>query len=98
MPKHAQFAVAEALIWRCVEMLQRLDRGALSGPSGNGDGSQRQVAAATDAPVQIALVSLSDLAAAVRCVKSWPAFWSLFQSFVSCGSMGCSSMGACWYT
>jgi hypothetical protein len=63
----AQFAVAEALIWRSVEMLQRLDRGALTvASSGNGDGGQRQVAAATDAPVQIALVSLSDLAAAVR--------------------------------
>lgn len=56
-----QFAVAEGLVWRAVEMYQHLDLGALSGPSDN-----RQVAASTDMPVQIALVSLTDLALAVR--------------------------------
>lgn len=44
-------------------MVQRLDLGALANTS---DG--KQVAASTDTPVQIALVSLADLAAAVRCV------------------------------
>ena len=82
----AQFAVAEALIWRCVEMLQRLDSGALSASSGNG--GQRQVAAATDAPVQIALVSLSDLAAAVRYVFSWLCLKSLFRHCSLAGAMG----------
>jgi hypothetical protein len=56
-----QLAVAEGLVWRAVEMYQHLDLGALAGsPQG------RQVAAASDTPVQIALVSLTDLALAVR--------------------------------
>lgn len=48
-------------MWRAVEMYQHLDLGALSGPS-----DERQVASASDTPVQIALVSLTDLALAVR--------------------------------
>ena len=60
-----QFAVAEGLVWRAVEMYQHLDLGALSGPS-----NERQVAASTDMPVQIALVSLTDLALAVRWLPS----------------------------
>ena len=56
-----QLALAEGLVWRVVEMYQHLDLGALSGPS-----DQRQVAASADMPVQIALVSLTDLALAVR--------------------------------
>lgn len=56
-----QFAVAEGLVWRAVEMVQRLDLNALSDASG-----KKHVAAATDTSVQIALVSFADLAAAVR--------------------------------
>lgn len=56
-----QLAVAEGLVWRAVEMYQHLDLGALAGPP-----QGRQVAAASDTPVQIALVSLTDLALAVR--------------------------------
>jgi hypothetical protein len=56
-----QLAVAEGLVWRAVEMYQHLDLGALAGPP-----QGRQVAAASDKPVQIALVSLTDLALAVR--------------------------------
>ena len=56
-----QFAVAEGLVWRAVEMVQRLDLDALSEAPG-----EKHVAAATDTPVQIALVSFADLAAAVR--------------------------------
>ena len=56
-----QFAVAEGLVWRVVEVYQHLDLGALSAPS-----EGQRVAAATDTPVQIALVTLTDLALAVR--------------------------------
>ncbi len=67
-----QFAVAEGLVWRVVDMYQHLDLGALSGPS-----DERQVAASTDTPVQIALVSLTDLALAVRSALNTPL---LFQA------------------
>ena len=63
----AQFAVAEGLVWRCMDMAQRLDRGALSAGRG-----QPHVAAATDAPIHISLVSLADLSAAVRRVPVPP--------------------------
>ena len=56
-----QIAIAEGLVWRVVEMAQRLDLKALSDGSG-----ERHVAAATDTPVQISLVSAADLSAAVR--------------------------------
>lgn len=59
-----QVAVAEGLVWRLVEMVQRLDLNALSGAS-----DEKRVAAATDTPVQISLVSLADLSAAVRCAQ-----------------------------
>ena len=60
-PRMLQFAVAEGLVWRAVEVYQHLDLAALSAPS-----EGHQVAAATDTPVQIALVTLTDLALAVR--------------------------------
>lgn len=60
-PHMLQFAVAEGLVWRAVEVYQHLDLGALSAPS-----EGQQVAAAADTPVQIALVTLTDLALAVR--------------------------------
>ncbi|KAK9908805.1 hypothetical protein WJX75_003140 [Coccomyxa subellipsoidea] len=55
-----QAAIAEGLVWRLVEMVQRLDLGALSDGSG-----EKHVATATDTPVQISLVSAADLSAAV---------------------------------
>lgn len=59
-----QVAVAEPLVWRCVECLQRLDlRGAAASPGG----AERRVAAATDTPLAIALLAVADLSAYVRC-------------------------------
>ena len=57
----SQAAIAEGLVWRLVEMVQRLDLGALSDGSG-----EKHVATATDTPVQISLVSAADMSAAVR--------------------------------
>ena len=54
-------AVTETLVWRVVEMMERLDLAGLSEGSG-GD----TVAAATDTPVRISLVNASDFSATVR--------------------------------
>ncbi|KAK9819963.1 hypothetical protein WJX72_004515 [[Myrmecia] bisecta] len=54
-----QVAVSESFLWRVVEMVERLDLAALSSqPNG-------QAHAATDTPVQISLVAVSDLSAVV---------------------------------
>ncbi len=58
-----QVSVNEALVWRLVEVWNRLD---LAGLSKTGD--DQQVQANTDTPVQISLVYCSDLTAAVRLV------------------------------
>ena len=55
-----QVAVTETLVWRVVEMLERLNLGALAA---GGDSSS--VAASSDSPVRISLVNMSDLAAFV---------------------------------
>jgi len=61
---NAQVAVAEPLVWRAVECVQRLDlRGAAAAAGG---GSGRRVAAATDTPLAISLMAVADLTAYVR--------------------------------
>ena len=57
-----QVSVNEALVWRLVEVWNRLDLASLSRT-----GDDQQVQASTDTPVQISLVYCSDLTAAVRC-------------------------------
>ncbi len=59
-----QVAVAEPLVWRTVECVQRLD---LRGAAAAAAGGERRVAAATDTPVAIALMAVADLTAFVRC-------------------------------
>lgn len=56
-----QVSVNEALVWRLVEVWNRLDLASLSR-----SGDDQQVQASTDTPVQISLVYCSDLTAAVR--------------------------------
>ena len=53
--------MSEPLIWRAVEMLNMLDLGAATQPVPG-----QAKAAATDLPVQISLVTASDIAASVR--------------------------------
>ena len=53
--------MSEPLIWRAVEMMNRLDLGAATKPVPG-----QAKAAATDLPVQISLVTASDIAASVR--------------------------------
>ncbi|KAK9864527.1 hypothetical protein WJX84_002714 [Apatococcus fuscideae] len=55
-----QVSVNEALVWRLVEVWNRLDLASLSRT-----GDDQQVQASTDTPVQISLVYCSDLTAAV---------------------------------
>ena len=55
-----QVAVTETLVWRLVEMVERLNLGALAA----GEDSS-SVAASSDSPVRISLVNMSDLAAFV---------------------------------
>ena len=57
-----QISVSEPLVWRLVDMVQRLDLASL----GSGSGPQ-QAQAATDVPVLISLVSIADLGGLVRC-------------------------------
>jgi len=73
----AQVAVAEPLVWRMVECVQRLDlRGAAAAAGGGGGG---RVAAATDTPLAISLMAVADLTAYVRRALRRP---------LSCGAAG----------
>ena len=56
-----QISLSETLVWRAAEMVQRLDLGSLS-EAGEGD----QTEAATDVPMQMSLVSISNLSGKVR--------------------------------
>ena len=55
-----QVAVTETLVWRFVEMVERLNLGALSAQQ-----DQQTVAAAADSPIRVSLINVSDLAAFV---------------------------------
>ena len=55
-----QVSLAEALVWRAVEAVQRLDLGGGTAPTA------ARVAAATDPPIHLRLAGLDDLAASVR--------------------------------
>ncbi|KAK9834254.1 hypothetical protein WJX81_000411 [Elliptochloris bilobata] len=57
-----QVAVAEPLVWRAVECVQRLDLCSASAATSSG---ARRVAAATDTPLAIALMAVADLTAYV---------------------------------
>ena len=56
-----QISLSETLVWRAAEMVQRLDLGSLS-DTGDAEHSE----AATDVPMQMSLVSISNLSAKVR--------------------------------
>ena len=56
-----QISLSETLVWRAAEMVQRLDLGSLS-ETAEGD----QTEAATDVPMQMSLVSISNLSGKVR--------------------------------
>ena len=56
-----QVSVNEALVWRLLDVWNRLDLASLSNA-----GDDQQVQASTDTPVQISLIYCSDLTAAVR--------------------------------
>ena len=56
-----QVSLSETLVWRAAEMVQRLDLASLSG-AGNGE----QTEAAADIPMQMSLVSISNLSSKVR--------------------------------
>jgi len=58
--KPLQVAVTETLVWRVVETIERLDLGAVAGRAEGGS-----VRTTSDAPLRIALVNMSDLAAFV---------------------------------
>lgn len=65
-----QVAVAEPLVWRVMDMVTRLNLDAATQPVPG-----QTVAAATDLPVQISLVTASDVAASVR--------WVLLLSYIA---------------
>ena len=69
MKLRLQVAVAEAMVWRTVGMLERLNLEALSSPD---DG--QSVAANTDMPVTVQLFAVSDLDASVRFALSCMAY------------------------
>ena len=60
MLSNEQVSLAEALVWRAVEAVQRMDLGGGTAPTA------ARVAAATDPPIHLRLAGLDDLAASVR--------------------------------
>lgn len=58
--KPLQIAVTETLVWRVVEMNERLDLAAASGPR-----EGQTVTTSSDSPLRISLINMSDLAAFV---------------------------------
>ena len=61
-----QVSLSETLVWRAAEMVQRLDLASVS--SGEDD---VHAETATDVPMQMSLVSISNLAAKVRYGTLW---------------------------
>lgn len=57
----AQVSLSETLVWRAAEMVQRLDLASLTAPGDEGHSE-----AATDVPMQMSLVSISNLTGKVR--------------------------------
>ena len=56
-----QISLSETLVWRAAEMVQRLDLTSLAAPEEEG-----HTEAATDVPMQMSLVSISNLSGKVR--------------------------------
>ena len=56
-----QVSLSETLVWRAAEMVQRLDLASLSAST-----EEEQTEAATDVPMQMSLVSISNLSGRVR--------------------------------
>ena len=56
-----QISLSETLVWRAAEMVQRLDLTSLAAPEEEGP-----TEAATDVPMQMSLVSISNLSGKVR--------------------------------
>ena len=59
-----QISLSETLVWRAAEMVQRLDLTSLTAPE-----DEERTEAVTDVPMQMSLVSISSLAAKVRCAS-----------------------------
>ncbi len=62
-----QISLSETLVWRAAEMVQRLDLASLSPPA-----DESHTEAATDVPMQMSLVSISNLAGKVRYTMAGP--------------------------
>ncbi len=60
-----QISLSETLVWRAAEMVQRLDLPSLTAPE-----DEEHTEAATDVPMQMSLVSISNLAGKVRYAAS----------------------------
>ena len=57
-----QISLSETLVWRAAEMVQRLDLASLAAAT-----EEQPTEAATDVPMQMSLVSISNLSGKVRC-------------------------------
>ena len=69
-----RISLNETLVWRAAEMVQRLDLTSLTAPE-----DEEHTEAATDVPMQMSLVSISSLAAKVRCAASGAAVSQMAQ-------------------